>query len=544
MIDQGKEQYRVVLKSIGNNTNDEIEEFCKKITERFNFPPSVIRKMAHRNPIVVKKNLSLKKAEALAIAFKSYGATVAIEKRIPLPVIQIEQQGFPPPQLALESCSLLKTQIGNWFLIGRIKNLSQERLEDIWAMVQVFEEGNELLTYEEIPLPINPLLPNQLSPFKALLEGSLSIQRISLLFKNPRGTSFYALDQRKKREWEEIKILESPPPLVEEQKERYQPLEIKEEILEEPLSLEVQPPIEGIGIEEINSAKSPLQEILPEDKEEVKGEALEDKQREEPLLYPWIEEFKKAIHNYEECQKDGFTHWIGTLKRENLVENPYHFLILLLVYSRFNQKEDVQKALMNTKKVFNLLLKPSLSLDEIPEIEGTPFFPQEVWRNLFFRAFPKIQEVAKEILEKREWKALDLERFIQVIPHMGISNSRWVIRSINKWIPESVRIDFSENPILIGESLYRVASRLGIVNPFFDPYRGKNSMGEIKIQSFAKMVFPEDPSRIEESMDRLGRKGEEGHCFPKEPNCQGCLFEAFCPKLFTEVDPSEKGILK
>ncbi|MGQ9777034.1 MAG: hypothetical protein ACUVQ9_07450 [Thermodesulfobacteriota bacterium] len=544
MIDQGKEQYRVVLKSIGNNTNDEIEEFCKKITERFNFPPSVIRKMAHRNPIVVKKNLSLKKAEALAIAFKSYGATVAIEKRIPLPVIQIEQQGFPPPQLALESCSLLKTQIGNWFLIGRIKNLSQERLEDIWAMVQVFEEGNELLTYEEIPLPINPLLPNQLSPFKALLEGSLSIQRISLLFKNPRGTSFYALDQRKKREWEEIKILESPPPLVEEQKERYQPLEIKEEILEEPLSLEVQPPIEGIGIEEINSAKSPLQEILPEDKEEVKGEALEDKQREEPLLYPWIEEFKKAIHNYEESQKDGFTHWIGTLKRENLVENPYHFLILLLVYSRFNQKEDVQKALMNTKKVFNLLLKPSLSLDEIPEIEGTPFFPQEVWRNLFFRAFPKIQEVAKEILEKREWKALDLERFIQVIPHMGISNSRWVIRSINKWIPESVRIDFSENPILIGESLYRVASRLGIVNPFFDPYRGKNSMGEIKIQSFAKMVFPEDPSRIEESMDRLGRKGEEGHCFPKEPNCQGCLFEAFCPKLFTEVDPSEKGILK
>lgn len=544
MIDQGKEQYRVILKSIGNNTNEEIEEFCKKITERFNFLPSVIRKMAHRSPIVVKKNLSLKKAEALAIAFKSYGANVAIEKRIPLPVIQIERQGFPPPQLALESCSLLKTQIGNWFLIGRVKNLSQERLEDIWAMVQVFEEGNELLTYEEIPLPINPLLPNQLSPFKALLEGSLSIQRISLLFKNTRGTSFYVLDQRKKREWEEIKILESPPPLVEEQKERYQHLEIKEEILEEPLSLEVQPPIEGIGIEEINSAKSPLQEILPEDKEEVKGEALEDKQREEPPLYPWIEEFKKAIHNYEECQKDGFTHWIETLKRENLVENPYHLLILLLVYSRFNQKEDVQKALMNTKKVFNLLLKPSLSLDEIPEIEGTPFSPQEVWRNLFFRAFPKIQEVTKGILEKREWKALDLERFIQVIPYMGIPNSRWVVRSINKWIPESVRIDFSENPILIGESLYRVASRLGIVNPFFDPYRGKNSMGEIKIQSFAKMVFPEDPSRIEESMDRLGRKGEEGHCFPKEPNCQGCLFEAFCPKLFTEMDPSEKGILK
>jgi hypothetical protein len=106
-----------------------------------------------------------------------------------------------------------------------------------------------------------------------------------------------------------------------------------------------------------------------------------------------------------------------------------------------------------------------------------------------------------------------------------------------------LEVDFSGTPITIGEGLYRVACRLGIVDPHFDYYQGKNSMGDIKIQSFAKMAFPENPGDLEEPMSWVGRGEErEGHCFPIQPRCEGCLFENFCPKLHPHFNPSEKGM--
>ena len=67
-----------------------------------------------------------------------------------------------------------------------------------------------------------------------------------------------------------------------------------------------------------------------------------------------------------------------------------------------------------------------------------------------------------------------------------------------------MEVDFSDTSISIEESLYRVASRLGIVDPHFDYYQGRNSMGDIKIQSFAKMAFPQNPIKIEEPMAWIG----------------------------------------
>jgi hypothetical protein len=104
---------------------------------------------------------------------------------------------------------------------------------------------------------------------------------------------------------------------------------------------------------------------------------------------------------------------------------------------------------------------------------------------------------------------------------------------INELIPDAVEIDFSDTPITLEEGLYRVTSRLGIVDPHFDYYRGRNSMGDIKIHSFAKMVFPRNPLRIEES---------GGHCFPVQPQCEGCLFETFCPRFYLHFNPSVKGM--
>ncbi len=551
-MEQGKEQYRVVLKSIGGNTKEEVEEFCEKISKNLNLPSSLIRKIAHRNPIVLKKNLTLKKAEALAIAFKSFGANVVIEKRSPIPIIQVERQGLPPPQLALETCSLRKTPGENWLLVGKVKNISQEPLRDVWVIIQFFD-GFELINYEEVPLPINPILTHQVSPFKAILEGTLDFQKVSLLFKNVNGASYFVLDQRKRREWVEIEIPEGAlklKPLREEETSEKSPLMVEKEIVREEKKVDSEGGVPSEEMEKeseslIPDSSAPIEEIEPmELGPEEKLELIEEEKKEEPLPYPWIGEFRAAIETYDQYQKEGFSLWIKNLQMENLIESPYHLLVILLTYCRFNQKGDDENALQNTQRVFPLLLRSNLTMEEVPELEGTPYFSPEVWRSLFFRALPKIREAARAILDQREWKAEELERFFQIIPQMGLPNSRWMVRVIQKWIPEKIEIDFSGSSVIIGEGLYRVASRLGIVNPFFDFYQGKNSMGDLKIQSFAKLVFPENPMRIEEPMEQLGKEGKEGHCFPVEPDCQGCMFESFCPKFYKEINPSEKGMVR
>ncbi len=201
------------------------------------------------------------------------------------------------------------------------------------------------------------------------------------------------------------------------------------------------------------------------------------------------------------------------------------------------------EALENTQKVFKQIVQPKLRLEEIPPLAGTKFFSEENWRDLFHRAFPKLKQVANNILEIKRWNALDLERLIQVIPHMSDKNSRMTVRWINELIPDFVEIDFTNTPISIGESLYRVASRLGVVDPHFDYYQGMNSMGDIKIQSFAQAAFPQYPMKIEEPMTWVGMEEEEGgHCLSIQPRCEGCLFESFCAKLYFDFNPSEKAM--
>ena len=174
-----------------------------------------------------------------------------------------------------------------------------------------------------------------------------------------------------------------------------------------------------------------------------------------------------------------------------------------------------------------------------------PFSSAEDWRELFLRAIPKLQQVANHIIEKKQWNAPDLERLIQIIPHMGDRNSRLAVRWIHELIPKEVDIDGSTIPISIGESLYRVGARLGVVDPHFDTVQGKNSIGDLKIQAFARMAFPQFPWKIEEPMTWLGigtEDGGAGYCLPTEPHCEGCLFETFCPKLYSDFNPSEKGM--
>jgi hypothetical protein len=521
-----------------------------------------------------------------------------------------------PYQLALESSYLRRTQSGAWNVIGRAKNISNKSLNDIWVLVQLFDNLEEFITFEETPIPINPLPPGEASPFKVVFEGDLPILRVSITFKNSSGYPLPTEDRRKKKEWVEVGIkdenggrpqsIEITEPseriLVEKfsdvQRESIQPSEPEvtpfppeeswemegkggeRDLAEAPLlrfkdvSLEIMSETkekrEDITLrmldENENQRGEELETLLENEPsqtgslpvspssfdentqfiEEISGrtgEEEEEEEEEKPHPFPWIEDFRNSIETYYKIKRDIFSIWFETRQKEDGFANHLHSLLTILVHARFDQMSQSGEALENTQKVFKQIVQPKLRLEEIPPLAGTKFFSEENWRDLFHRAFPKLKQVANNILEIKRWNALDLERLIQVIPHMSDKNSRMTVRWINELIPDFVEIDFTNTPISIGESLYRVASRLGVVDPHFDYYQGMNSMGDIKIQSFAQAAFPQYPMKIEEPMTWVGMEEEEGgHCLSIQPRCEGCLFESFCAKLYFDFNPSEKAM--
>ncbi len=648
-LNQEEGRYRVLLIGIGDNSEEEKEAFCRHVSKTHSISFSLLKKIVDRCPIILKKNLSLKKATLLAKTLKSFGGAVSIEERRDSWPISLEFQELVPCRLALESACLRKTPRGMWSAIGRARNISDETLSDTWVLVQLFDDLEELITFEETPLAINPLPPGEISPFRVVLEGDLFIKKASVAFKNASGEPIPAIDERKKNEWVKVEIEDegflSPSWAAAGSGERFQPVEPVEsseepmmekekEIPTEPLSLE-QPEIspsvfvgetrtgqegdeERISRESLSPSLEPFEKVSesssslpgenghlegeeservmgdesvgPEQSEETTGaeevsgelelpsdeevpeasrldatvfeeatELLEDvagvpgeakgneererREEEESPPFPWMGYLREVVQTFYQRPRDIFSIWFEECRKEGEFKDSLHALLTILVHSRFDQGSQSVKALENTQRVSRLLVQPNLSLDEIPPLEGTPFVSGEVWRELFHRALPKVQQIGKAILEKNRWKGFELERLIQVIPHMGYQSGRAAVRWLNELIPDVLEIDFSDTPVTVGEGFYRVASRLGIVDPHFDRYEGRNSMGDIKIQSFAKNAYPRNPLEVEEPMAWMGR-GEErgGHCFPIQPGCEGCLFETFCPKLYLHFNPSEKGM--
>jgi len=699
-IDDGEGRYRVLLLGIGDNSDEKRDSFCKKISEIYGIPFPLLKKITERFPTGLKKNLTLNKAVTLAKTLKSFGALISVEEKRNSSAVSLEFQHTEPHRLTLESSYLRRAPSGVWNVIGRVRNISEESLNDSWVLIQIFDDAGEILSFEEVPIPINPLPSKEACPFRVVFEEGLPVTRVSLAFKNASGTAIPVVDRRAKKEWVLVKwetddeeddlppssflsiegtesLSVSPPNLS--VMETFQPSEpvvpfpaaeepllkvsegenkIREEELprnnlppffkdvfpetgSEPAgSVEAQSSLpmtediqKMIGLEEekvsIDRSPIPQEEILSEkrpepieedegltsgfemidtqeeqiegttsrggtspsvsaslpEKEETKkspvnsmnlepspaqrkemfqearfdGSIFEEasklleeiskepvkREKEEPPPFPWIEDFRNSVENYYQKNRELFPSWFNSCRHSEGLDHPYRSALTILTHARFNQKNQSEKALENTQKVFRLLHQTNLSLEQIPPLEGTPFFTGEDWRELFHRAIPKLQQVANHIIEKKQWNAPDLERLIQIIPHMGDRNSRLAIRWMHELIPEVVDIDRSTIAVSIVESLYRVGARLGVVDPHFDMHQGKNSIGDLKIQAFARMAFPEFPWKIEKPMTWLGigtEEGGAGYCLPTQPQCEGCLFETFCPKLYSDFNPSEKGM--
>lgn len=627
-LHQRDDRFRVLLLGIGNNTEEEKERFCRSMFENYGISISLLKKMVDRCPVILKKNLTFKKAGTLARTLRSFGAKVTIEEKRESMEIFLEFQDMSPYQVALESCWLKKTESGIWNAMGRVKNISPENLYDVWVLIQLFDDLDEFITFEEVPLLINPLPPGDSSPFRVIFEGDLPVKRATIGFKNVSGQPLPALDRRKRREWVKVEIREEEEgPTIEptklpigpsteapqeiftetikevheeiveslEPQIREIPQEVEEQMEEKSLgeallsSLEEEPPLPSpyITEENVDLTLYPLgEEEAPRKEGEI---SMVEKKEEEPQLaveevevkeglpsgmpskilsldeaaqlleeiserkeeveeelfhpFPWIEDFKEAVERYYHQKPDLFAKWFEAKRKEDGFKNLFHLTITILTHARFVQNSQMGKALENTQKVHPLLLNLNVSMEEIPPLEGTKFFSSEVWRELFHRAMPRLHEISQRILERKRWDASDLERLLRVIPHMDDKNSRMAIKWIHQLIHDAIEIDFSKASISVGESLYRVSARLGVLNPYFDYYQGKNSMGDLKIESLAKLAFPQYPLKIEEPMTWVGKEGEDGGtCFPSQPQCEKCLFQQFCPKLFLNIDPSEKGM--
>jgi len=627
---QRDNRFRVLLLGIGNNTEEEKGRFCTSIFENYGISFSLLKKIVDRCPVILKKNLTLKKAETLAKTLQLFGAQVAIEEKRESMEIFLEFQDMSPYQVALESCWLKKTESGMWNAMGRVKNISSKNLFDIWVLIQLFDDLDEFITFEEVPLLINPLPPGDSSPFRIIFEGDLPVRKATIGFKNVSGQPLPAMDRRKRREWVRVEIkgekekptiepieLPSEPPMEppqeiipeevkvvhEEIVERVEPPEVplravskEEEQIEGKslgeallLSLEEEPtpPAPELSEESVELTLSALGEegtkgeetqisSVEESKEEPQFKATEMEVRDElpmemppkilsldeatqlleeiserkeeleeefPHPFPWIKDFKVAIERYYQEKPDPFVTWFESKRENEGFRNLFHSILTILTHARFVQVSQTEKALENTQKVYSLLPNLNVSLEEIPPLEGTKFFSSEVWKELFHRAMPRLHEISQRILENKRWDAMDLERLLRVIPHMDDKNSRKAIKWIHQLLSDTIEIDFSKASVLVEESLYRVSARLGVLNPYFDLYQGKHSMGDLKIQSLAKSAFPQYPLRIEEPMTWVGQGAEDGGtCFPTHPQCERCLFDSFCPKLFLNIDPSEKGM--
>lgn len=655
MGDANREEgrYRVLLLAIGGNTQEEKEAFCQKASEAYGISGSQLRSIADRCPIVLKKNLTRKLAESLARNLKSMDAMISIEERRDPFDAFLEFQEMTPPVVALESSYLRRTASGVCQVIGRVRNVSDRPMRDVWILLQVFDPSGEIVTFEEVPTPINFLPPGVASPFKVVFDEASPIAKGSIAFKTPSGDPIAAVDRRKKREWVAVEMAdeqEAVHPSVEQQHEDVTPSKATEEaslpgtiLLEEvldrraeavsapkdtddraavdlwgpggedfetgnqsPLSLSVDdlPAESPLALTEregefswedthpaeredkepeepLNSprwpgnlarALSPAEAVkahptltAPQESEEAGGlpaseprgpaaafeeaaQLLEEISQKSPekkvsaVLFPWIDDFRSSVEAYHQRATDAFSAWFGAKRSENGFSDPFHSLLAIVGHGRFDQASQSERTTENIERVYKLLPEPRVELESIPALIGTEFCSGENWTYLFHRALPRLQHVAREILEKKAWKGLDLERLIQTVPHMSPENSRKTAQRIRALLPDAVAVDLSEVPVTVGEGLYRVASRLGVVDPQFDVLGDQDSMGSRKIQAFAETAFPQDPARVEEPMASVGRGDDRGFCLPVHPRCAGCLFDAFCSKQHVDFDPSERGM--
>ena len=262
----------------------------------------------------------------------------------------------------------------------------------------------------------------------------------------------------------------------------------------------------------------------------------------------WLQSFRNIILSYTQNRApDPFMTWFRKKEEEGFFKDDYKRVLSILIDARFDQQTNAKNALINTQTVIEhgVLSKELIDFDELPLLIPRQYKSAEEWTKLFCSALPKLHELSKRITEKQIWDVENL--FVLIlnecrVPYLGDKTSRLAVRWIHELI-SGLNIDMRAYEIPIDSLVYRVASRLGIIDPYQDKYYGNGSPADQRIQIFVQKLFPQQPWIMDEPLWSTGRKlSDGGCCFPKDPYCINCMFDSICPKKFLVIMPDKIGI--
>jgi len=255
-----------------------------------------------------------------------------------------------------------------------------------------------------------------------------------------------------------------------------------------------------------------------------------------------LECFGRIITAYNENRApDPFMIWFRRKDEEGFFVDDFERCLAILIDARFDQRTTAENALQNTIAVVDRgALKRLVMRNEVPQLIPRQNVTAERWTNLFCESLPQLRELSTEIVTQKEWDAAELLEFMRNefrVPYLGTKTSRLAVRWLHELVP-SLKIDMLTYKIPIDSLVYRVMCRLGIIDPDSDKYSDENSPADVIIQAFVSEVSPDKPWLLDEPLWSTGRQPDKGgHCFPKYPNCKGCLFESVCQRKFLDIDP-------
>ena len=262
----------------------------------------------------------------------------------------------------------------------------------------------------------------------------------------------------------------------------------------------------------------------------------------------WLEQFRNIILAYnKKRQPDPFMRWFRDKEVQGFFADDVQKVLAVLVDARFDQMTTAEKALANTKMVVQAgCLKGAVRLKTLPVLIPRQYLSPEAWTESFVSALPNLQTIALRIVAQKNWRAFklcDLMLCEIKTPYLGIKTTRLAIRWLYELLP-FLSIDMESYEIPIDRLVYRVSCRLGLLDPNTDKYSGQGSNADVKLQTLVKRLLPGKQWIFDEPLWSTGRKAVNGgHCYPVNPSCGGCIFEAICPRKFLDFDPAEIGMV-
>lgn len=183
--------YKVFFFGVANNSAQGTKDFLRDISRRFHISSEKAEYLISETPILLKRGLSLAKADALVKEFESLGGRAQFITEEETSLLELEFEADETPFLQLESLTS-SSKGGRIEVIGRVKSIASHPLRGVKVVAQFFDFRDQFIIYEESPIAFSFLHPDQCSPFKVIGAGNTGVRRISIAFKGEDGVMITA----------------------------------------------------------------------------------------------------------------------------------------------------------------------------------------------------------------------------------------------------------------------------------------------------------------------------------------------------------------